>query len=86
MLARHHKMCKFANWFHPSNITFCSRAPGHATEEQSKQPNINMQVVSNTYLPYRCPGKRTLIDIHPMLQVTIKSVLRKSDPFGLHIL
>jgi hypothetical protein len=36
VLARHHKMCKLANWSHLSNITFCSHAPGHATEEQAK--------------------------------------------------
>jgi hypothetical protein len=41
VLARHHKMCKLANWTRPSNITSCSRAPGRAMEEQAKQPNIH---------------------------------------------
>jgi hypothetical protein len=48
VLARHHKMCNLANWSRTSNITSCSRAPGHATEEQAKQPNIHMRGVSNT--------------------------------------
>jgi hypothetical protein len=43
VLAKHHKMCKLANWSRPSNITFCSRAPDRATEEQAKQPNIHMR-------------------------------------------
>jgi hypothetical protein len=30
VLARHHKMCKLVNWSRPSNITSCSRTPGHA--------------------------------------------------------
>jgi hypothetical protein len=48
VLARHHKICKLANWSHPSNITSCSRAPGRATEEQTKQPNIHMWGESST--------------------------------------
>jgi hypothetical protein len=32
----------------PNNITFCSRAPGCATEEQAKQLNIYMRGESNT--------------------------------------
>jgi hypothetical protein len=48
VLAKYHKMCKLAKWFHPSNITFCSRAPGRATEEQAKQLNIHIWGVSST--------------------------------------
>jgi hypothetical protein len=48
VLAKHHKMCKFANWSRQSNNTFCSSAPGHATEEQAKQPNIHMRGESST--------------------------------------
>jgi hypothetical protein len=61
--ARHHKMCKLVDWSHPNNITFCSRAPGHATEEQAKQPNMHMLRKSTLY-------------IRPMWQITMKSVLR----------
>jgi hypothetical protein len=86
VLAKHHRKCKLVNWSHPSNITACSRAPGHPTEDQGKQSNIHMQGDSSTQLPYRGPRKKTL-DICPMLQVTRKSVLlRKSDFFDLHIL
>jgi hypothetical protein len=36
VLAKHHKMCKLANWSRLNNITSCSHAPGHATEERAK--------------------------------------------------
>jgi hypothetical protein len=48
VLAKHHRKCKLANWSRPSNITSCSRAPGCATEEQAKQPNIYMWGESST--------------------------------------
>jgi hypothetical protein len=48
VLVEHHKMCKLANWSHPSNTTSCSHAPGHATEEQAKQPNIHRRGMSST--------------------------------------
>jgi hypothetical protein len=47
VLARY-KMRKLANLYHPSNITSCSRAPGRATEEQVKQPNIHKRGESST--------------------------------------
>jgi hypothetical protein len=46
VLAKYHRMCKCVNWIHPSNITFCSHAPGCATEEQAKQSNMRGE--SNT--------------------------------------
>jgi hypothetical protein len=48
VLARHRKMCNLANWSRLSNITFWSRAPGRATEEQTKQLNLNMWGESST--------------------------------------
>jgi hypothetical protein len=46
-------------------------------EEQAKQSNIHMRGESITQSP-RCPGKKAF-DIRPLWQVTIESVLRKSD-------
>jgi hypothetical protein len=48
VLARHHKMCKLANWSCPNNITSCSHAPGHATKEQAKQLNVHKRGESST--------------------------------------
>jgi hypothetical protein len=45
---RHRQMYKLANWSRQSNVTSCSRAPGRATEEQAKQPNIHMRKESST--------------------------------------
>jgi hypothetical protein len=84
VLTKHHKMSKFANLSGPSNNTFCSCAPGRATEEQAEHTHAE-SVKHLIIIIHRYPGKKTLY-IRPMMQVTIESVLRKSDSFGLHIL
>jgi hypothetical protein len=48
VLARHHRMCKLANWSNPSNITSCSRASVRATGKQAKQLDIHMRGESST--------------------------------------
>jgi hypothetical protein len=47
VLVTHNRKCKLAYWSYPNNITSFLHVLGHATEEQTKQPNIHMQGVEH---------------------------------------
>jgi hypothetical protein len=64
-------------------------AHGRATEEKAQTTEHThagrVKHLITLWMPWG--KKKKTLDIHPLLQVTIKSVLlRKSDSFGLHIL
>jgi hypothetical protein len=82
VLAKHRRKHKLADRFSPSIITSCSRAPGRATEEQTKLPTVGGV---KHLITHRCLGKG-ILDIHPVFKITIESVLKKSASLSLHIL
>jgi hypothetical protein len=62
VLAKNHKMCKLANWSRPSNITFCSRAPGRVI--QKSKPNNRTYICGECQEPnysIGVPGRKRLI-------------------------
>jgi hypothetical protein len=84
VLAKHSKVCKLANWSRPRNITFCSSASRHTTEEQAKQSNKHMLKESSTpYYPVP-QEENALYSSSAVGQCRVCP--QKSDSFGLRIL